>query len=198
MICNLGFPASFSIFSSCEDLVCLYEEYRKTHHFPASVPVNRFSHGLHAALCLGRMCCGIRPPSFSLPLPWLQFGQSCFFFFFLPWSYWPVLGGIQPTTVVWIAICFSDSNNDQMYFLCVSSGYSWDRDWCWSMKCLPHSGEMSRAQETLMFECKLVLAFLSGVCSSWTMSTGLLRGIVTKAPLPASLPKWKTNPCLCA
>lgn len=190
MICNLGFPASFSIFSSCEDLVCLYEEYRKTHHFPASVPVNR---SVMAFMLLsawgGCVVVYVHPLSFC-PSRGCSLGKV---FFFFPWSYWPVLGGIQPTTVVWIAICFSDSNNDQMYFLCVSSGYSWDRDWCWSMKCLPHSGEMTRAQETLMFECKLVLAFLSGVCSSWTMSTGLLRGIVTKAPLPTSLPKWKTN-----
>jgi len=57
------------------------------------------------------------------------------------------------------------------------------------MKCLPHGGEISRAQETLTFECKIVLAFLSEVRSSWTMSMGLLRGIVTKAPLPTTLPK---------
>ena len=195
MIYNLGFQASFSIFSSCEDLVCLYEEYCKIHHFPASVPIN----------WSWPSCCSLLGEDVLWYMSTLFFSAppmaavwAKFFFFFLSWSYWPVLGGIQPTIVVEVEICFSNNNNYQMYFLCVSSGYSWARDWCWSMKCLPHGGEMSRAQETLTFECKIVLAFLSEVRSSWTMSTGLLRGIITKAPLPTTLPKWKTNPCLCA
>ncbi|KAI4590235.1 hypothetical protein MJG53_001284 [Ovis ammon polii x Ovis aries] len=58
---------------SCEDLVCLYEEYRKTHHFPASVPVNR----LFAVKC-GGCFEAIAPNEFVMRAQKSVYHLSCF------------------------------------------------------------------------------------------------------------------------